>query len=460
MVKDLRYFIDYLEENAPEELVRVDKEVDPRFELAGVLRKFQQKGEFPAVFFENVKDSNMPVIANVFASIKKLASALEVDVENVTQEYRRREEESIPTKLVGTGPVKDVVVVGDEVDLTKIPVPTHNEKDMTMIGIGVTVMKDPETGLRNCGVYRQQINGRNKLGILHRECTYAYSLYRKAWDRGEPLEVATFIGHHPACIFGGLSRKFGLGVDELDVAGGIMGEPLEVVKCETVDLEVPAYAEIVIEGKIPPNRLEFEAPFGEYHKYYGPQRLSPICEVTAITHRRDAIFHDLFNAHREHLMSIMLPRASILYKRTKASVPQTIDARHANETRYVAYVKIRKDYDGLGKNAGIAALAADPLLKIVVVVDEDVDINNEGEVIWAISTRTQPDRNIQTISDTYIQLDPSGYSIKSRSEHSAEVQLNTKVIIDATKPVGLPFQELAEPPKEVWEKINLKEYIK
>lgn len=321
----------------------------------------------------------------------------------------------------------------------------------------MTIVRDPETGLINCGVYRQMVKSKNELSMRMAEATYGYDLYHKAWKEGKTLETVTFVGHHPACIFGGLSRKFGAGINELDVSGGIAGEPLEIVKCETIDLEVPAYSEIVIEGVMRPGNVVKEGPFGEHSFYYGTGSTVPIHEVTAITYRKDAIYLDLFNGHRDHPMSMLLPRQSILFKRLKQVVPQTIAVRYADDTRFVAYVQVRNDFDGLGKNTGLAALGIDPLIKIAVIVDEEVNINDESQIMWAIATRTrQADKDIHVIPDALIDDIPGGYSPASRGERGF---LTSKIIIDATKPVLLPFPEIADPPKEIWEKINIADYL-
>ena len=222
---------------------------------------------------------------------------------------------------------------------------------------------------------------------------------------------------------------------------------------------VPARAEIVLEGIISPNELEPEGPFGEYPWYYGHERLSNVIRVKTITHRNDAIYHDIFSAHQDHNYAAKIQREAVLYKRVKVAVPGVKDVSLpiSGTCRHVGYVSMRKDFDGQGKIAAMAALVADPMMKMAVVVDDDIDVTNESEVWWAVTTRTQADKAVFMVPDAYVsELDPSAYSIKDRNRRD---YLNTKWAIDATKPVGLPFEERADVPRDAWADLNLDDYI-
>jgi len=460
MPKDLRYFLKQLAEKRPKEFLVVNKEVDPRFELTGVLRKLQEEGRFPAVLFERVKNSEMPVIANLTASEDLLAIAMGVEKEKLLQTYIEREERRLKPNVVKTGPVQDVVLKGDDVDLYKLPIVRNCEKDGNdFVTAGITIVKDPDTGVQNCGIYRMARLSKNRLGLSYEEHTHIAHIHQKFIAQDKPMEVATYLGHHPAHMIGSQS-KVPLGVDELDVTGGLLEEPVDVVKCKTVDLYVPAWAEIVFEGLAYSNDREPEGPFGEYTWYYGGERNSPVMQLTAITHRKDAIYQHLFAAHPEHNFTGKLGRESVLYKRVKQIMPSVIDVAMpmSGVCRAHAYVKIKKEYDGAGKVAALSALASDPFVKLAVVVDEDIDIHNDSEVWWAICTRVQPDKSVFFISDAGVsRLDPSAYSIWSRLEKDG---LNTKWAIDATKPRFAFFEERAEVPEKVWKNIKLSDYIK
>lgn len=455
-MKDLRYYLRLLEGNAPEEIFRIRKEVDPYLEVTYIAKKLESVGRSPAIYCEKVKGFTMPVVTHLCASRKGQALALETDEANLEKEIWRRLACPIEPVIVASGPVKEVIHLKGDVDVGKLPILTVAEKDAApYVTGGIMVVKDPETGVRNSGIYRIMYKGeKSRLGIFFLgDSQHAKHFYYKMEKADKPLEVAVYIGHHPATWIG--SYGWGaLGEDEMKTAGGLLKEPLELVKCETVDLEVPAHAEIVIEGLVPPHVREPEGPFNEYHMYYGPERLSPVLEITAITHRKDAIY---FNGRLPSGLSPAFGLGNYRYvKRIKEVVPQVIDVRRINAG--IAVVKVSAEFDGLSKQAGLAALGADYRPLIVIVVDEDIDIRDTEQVLWAVGTRTKPDRDFCFIYDVYGNvLEASGYSVLSRTEKNG---LNTKVLIDATKPVGLPFPEKVDIARDRWEGIDLESLVR
>ncbi|MEM4374145.1 MAG: UbiD family decarboxylase [Nitrososphaerota archaeon] len=459
MTNDLRSFLTKLSGLGDDEFVEVHREVDPKYELSAVLRKLQEKGRYPAVLFSKVRDTRMKTVSNIFASRKRLALAFNSSEDRLLETYMVKEENRIKPKKVTTGPVKERVLTGNDVNLDILPKIVHCEKDAgPYVTAGVMVTRDPQSGTYDVGIFRMQFKGRNRFGVLFGDYSKPARLIRMNEANNKPTECAVFIGHHPACILAS-QTKVPYGIDEYEVMSGLLDEPVEITQCETVDLEVPSRAELVLEGVILPMVREPEAPFGEYTWYYGLERESHVMEVTAITHREDAIFHDIFSAHPDHNMTALVQREAVLYRRVKMLVPSLRSVRLpiSGVCRHVAYVSIRKEFDGQGKLAALAALAADPLSKLVVVVDDDIDISNESEVIWAVATRAQADRAIFMVPEAYVsELDPSSYSIHGRNTKDS---LNTKWAIDATKPVGLPFEERADVPAEIWRQIDLSEYL-
>jgi 2,5-furandicarboxylate decarboxylase 1 len=459
MPKDLRYFLSRLEDRAPDELVRVGRTVDPVYELPAVVRKLQAERRYPAVLFDSVAGSQLRAISNVLGSTQLLAEALETSVDALTQTYIDREDARIEPVVVTDAPVQDVVMTGDDVDLATLPIVTNCDKDSgAFISAGITTVKDPDTGIYNSGIYREMVHSRNELGMSYEKHAHIGRIHRKVEAKGDELEAVTWVGHHPACLLGSQS-KVQFGESEYEVMGGLLQEPLRLVQGKTIDMLVPADAEVVIEGRIRAGQRLPEGPYGEFTWYYGLERPSPVMEVTAITHRKDAIFHHLFAAHPEHNLTGRLGREAVLYKRVKASVPsvQAVHMPMSGICRFTAYVKIAKEYDGEGKLAALAALASDPFVKLAIVVDKDIDIHNDAEVLWAIATRTQPDRATFFVQDAAVsRLDPASYSIWSRWEKDT---MNTKWAIDATMPVEAPFEERADVPREMWERLDLSEYI-
>lgn len=459
MPKDLRTFINQVEERFPDDLIRVSRPVDPDLELTAVLRKLQDQGRYPMLLFEQVKDTDIPVLANALGSRDRLALLFETDPQRLGQAYAERQDRLIKPDLVPKGPVKDVVETGDNADLKSLPQIVHCGEDAgPYIDSGVVIAKDPDTGLCNAGIYRSQIAEPRKLRVYIGEYSHLWHLHRKAEERNEPLEVAYVIGHYPTMHMASQYRG-PLDVDEIEVAGGLAGEPIRVTPAETLDLDVPADAEIVIEGRMLPHARELEGPFAEFTWYLGPAQMGPIVEVTSITRRHDAIYQDVFNAHPEHNLIGMVGREANLLQKVGAVVPtlKGVSLPFSGVSRFTAYISIKKEYDGQARNAALTALGGDQLLKLAIIVDDDVDVHDETQVLWAVATRVQADKDVVVIPECHVvELDPSAYDIKDRTIRGA---LNAKWLIDATKPVGLPFQERADVPEEVWKKIRLDDYI-
>src|SRR5581483_11305572 len=250
--QDLQSFLRYLEENYPDEVLRVSREVDPIFEATAILWRLVNERRFPTVIFENIKGSSIPCVTNVHASFPRLAMAIGLPIDATPRdfvlEYMRREENPIPPRLVSNDEAscKEVILTGDDVDVTKLPTLKYHELDSGQvypgryITLGYDTMKDPDTGVPNVGIYRLQVKSKNKFGIQISETAHGHYIMQKNLKRGRPTEMAVFTGIHPAVELGCLSFT-GIDHDEFAIAGAMLGEPLEMVKCETIDVEVPAW---------------------------------------------------------------------------------------------------------------------------------------------------------------------------------------------------------------------------
>lgn len=455
MAKDLRTFLAYLEEHMPESLLYVDREIDPRFEASGVLSNLEREGRYPAVVFRKIKGSSFPVVSNMHADPERLYAAMGLrgaDLRSVIVEYGRREASPIEPLLIQDGPVKEVRVSGEEVNLMSLPAFTYHEKDAgPYITLGMCVMKDPDTGIRNAGIYRLMVKDHRRLGIQISETSHGHYIRQKNEDAGKPTEVAVVIGHHPGFYLGCLSLT-GLDVDEFAVAGGILEEPLEIVRCDTIDLEVPANAEIVLEGLILPHVREDEAPFGEFGGTYSKRKKNPVVEIRAITHRRDAYYQDSFAGHADNLVPGGLTRSSFLLKTISVAVPtvKEVHMPRCGRCRFICYISLKKMVEGDPKIAAMAAFGADPYLKYVIVVDEDVNVTSDEEMLHAIATRMRAQRDMFMIP--YAKgspLDPSAY----RGE--GDTPMVDKVGFDATRKPGYP-DEISVPGAE---NIDLSKYL-
>ena len=443
--QDLRTFLEKARQAG--EVLEMKKPTHPRFGIPAVIARLEQVQRFPSVYFSNVEGSKIPVLSNVFASRRRIALALGCDEASLNTVYREREDRPFKPVMVPSGPVQEIVLKGKDVNLYDLPIITHNEKDAgPYITAGAMVIRDPNTGIRNVGIYRHMLHEKNKVGIHMAETSHVSYVFEQYVQRKEPMPVAITIGHHPSFYLGTLSFV-PLGIDEYDVVGGLFGEPLELVKCKTVDLEVPASAEIVLEGTVSLDETRLEAPFGEYTTLYGMQRVNPVVTITAITHRRDPIYFDCLSGHLDQQLLGGTPRLSVIYKNVRATCPTVKDVYMPPSgcCRLTCYVSIKKRHEGEAKNAVGAVIASDPFIKYVVVVDEDVNIFDDGAVLQAVATRLRPDE------DAFMIRGAKGHPLDPTSRKG---YLVTKIGIDATKPLS-GYPETVRVPGV--DKVNLEE---
>jgi 2,5-furandicarboxylate decarboxylase 1 len=459
MGKSLRTFLDDLAKSGLDDVKIVNKEVDPEYELTSVIAKLEKQGRSDAVLFKNVKGSKLPVLINVGASYERLSLAIGTTKENMVETYSEAERKGAPVKEVSTGPVKDVILTGSDVDLGKLPTTIHNEMDAgRYISAAITVVKDPATGAHNGGMYRLQVQGKDQLGLFVNPANHAYLITQDYKELGKNMEVAVVLGHHPCFLMAGISKLEGFG-GEYEVAGGLLGESLEVVKGETIDMMVPAEAEIVIEGVVDTTKTRDEGPFGEWPRYYTGRGERPFIKVTAITMRKDAIYENVMAAHNEHNMLGALPRMGSLLRRVKEVLPsiKAVNLPLSGGGRVFCYISMNKRSDGEPKQAAFAALSTEPNIKHAILVDDDIDVFNEQEVLWAVATRFEADTDLIIMPNCIgSHLIPTAYDI-TKLKHGA---MQTKLIFDATMPAKpTPFPKRADVPRSIEEKINLAEYL-
>ncbi len=428
--KDMRTWIDELD--AAKELVRIDKPVDPLTQMGALLYQSREK----ALFFEKLPHG-WRSLGQAPANIRHAALAFGTNEESLVPLVAERMGNLIPPVLVDDAPVKEVKLSKDEIDLTKLPVHVAGVRDGgPVIGSGLVVSKDPDTGQRNVSFHRLQVKGPNKTGILLYP-RHTWKNYLKYQERGEPMPVAIFIGHHPL-YYAAAATTAAYGLDEFEIAGGYLGEPVRLTKCETVDLEVPADAEIVLEGHIPPHYREDEGPFSEFQDYYvtGTGK-NPVVEYQFMSCRRDAIFKNLQNgSEMEGCVFHKVPMSAAIYRRLKTvGGGPNIHNVMAMPGIFGLIVQMTPRAYGEAKTVLMAALSGEyQHPKVAIAVDADVDIFNPSEVLWALSTRVNPQQDVVVIPGTHNHAMDASLPELGAPGTALWQRLGSKMLIDATIP--------------------------
>jgi len=435
--KDLRTYI----EEIKDQLIIVDKEVDIRLNLAA----YSAQSPSP-IMFTNIKGYPGWKICDIlFKNRKSQGRALGVSSREVVPEMAKLLKRPGQCKVVPTGPVKEQKMLYDEVDLAKLPIPVHSDVNKgPYITSGMCVTRDPETGIRNVAFLRNQVKLRNATGFMMAG-GHSWEIFSKYEQRDEAMPMAIVIGHHPLYEVAAAFRG-SIDLDEFELASSFIGETVELVKCETVDIEVPAHAEIVIEGKVSPRVREPEGPFCEFTNYCVAQGSNPVFNVSAITMRKDAIYRNIQTPRfTDHQAIASLPREAHIFSRLK-DVEGGLDLLDIHTPpwggSFLVLVQMTAHFEGQARTAALAALStANFMPKIVIVVDDDVDIYNAEDVMWAVCTRVNPQTDIFVINDMRIYpMDLSCPEISPPGEKSWQ-RIGGKMGIDATKPSTFRSEE-------------------
>lgn len=444
-IEDLGEFIEKIESAG--ELRRVKTQVDADLEIAEILRRTMYSNG-PAILFENVKNHNMPVLGNAFGSMKRLEIGLETDdftqigqrIVDMTKmdipsgffdKIRKLPELSkmtdIVPKLQKSGPVTEIFE--DSPSFEKIPILKTWHKDAgRFITFGLVATRHPETDIRNLGVYRMQILDKTHALMhwqKHKRGAHHYDIRK---DRGDKIEVAIVIGGDPATVFSAVA-PVPEGLDKYLFAGIVRKSGIKTVKCKTVDLEVPANAEIVLEGYVDPSDIRMEGPFGDHTGYYTPPEPYPTFTLTGIMRREKPIYLTTIVGKpilEDAFIGKVIERSFLPLIRMFQ--PEVVDFSMPASGWFqgIAIISIKKRYPGQAKKVmmGLWGLGQLALTKIFIVVDEDVNVHDINDVIWAITTRADAARDITIINNTPTDtLDPA----------SPLLNLGSKLGIDATQ---------------------------
>ncbi|KAA3644743.1 MAG: UbiD family decarboxylase [Chloroflexi bacterium] len=445
MSQSFREYLDDLRAQGPEELWEIDQSVPLEYEMTAYAMELERQQYPPALLFNSVDGFDNPVVCNLFSSKKRLADILGIPERELITGWPQVAAHRIKPEQVTDAPVKDVVHKGADVDLSKFPFPVHFASDGgRYITSGVAIANDPDTGVGNLNFTRLQIKGKSVMGASMHSRGDLWDFQRRAEARGEALEVAIAIGVHPAVSIAG-ATQLPINEDELELAGGILNEPLAVVPAETIDLMIPANAELVIEGVIKAETREDEGPFSEYTGYATDRSTRHVFNVTAVSHRNGMIYHDIVpGSASDHLNLSKVSRVPRVYEALKRIIPNATAISYPfSGTHFHCYLALRDPKPGQAKQAMMLLFGLDMYLKLVVVVDDDIDVNNEQEVLWALATRFQADRDSFVVDDVLCNmLDPS-----SRDGMSAKMGL------DATRPTDFTAKKMLLP-DDVIEKVR------
>lgn len=436
--QDLRSALARLESAG--ELLRVKAPMSREYELAAVLWKQAHR---EAVVFENVDGYDSSVVGNLLDRRDKLAISLGVQPEQLQEHVVSALDNPVDPVIVDEAPWQEVQLPAD-VDLCELlPIPRISEGDSGhYISAGVLVTRHPETGRRNLAICRLEVKGPGRLGV-YMAPTHSRAVLEAHRLRGESMEVAIAIGLHPAVL---VASQFLTPLDESRIAGALFGGPMELTRARTVDLDVPTHAEIVLEGRIDPEEEEDEGPFGEFPGTYAPRRPNPVVRLTAVSMREKPIFQMIVGGrHPEHLVTGAIAREAGLFEAVRSVVPTVRHVRltEGGTCRFHAVVSISKRFEGEARLAILTAFAKQDLIKYVVVVDDDIDVDDPVAVEWALATRMRADKDIVVIP-----------GMKSNPVDPMSVdRLIAKLGVDATLPmtaapearqsVGVPDEVMA-----------------
>ena len=441
----LRHTLDRL--RSKDLLLECNKEVDYVYEMGAILSYYNNK---KPMLFNKIKNNQLSSIGGLYGDRDIIYDLLNLNHENRIERFMDAIVNPEPYRVVQNGPIRENIIKRN-IDLQKLlPINKFQEKDSSsFITAGVMVVKDPDTGRYFTSVRRLQVNGGNKLSALIASPKLTND-FLKLEKLNKPLEVAIVFGYDAAFLMASQISSATYGVDKYQVDSRLRGEPLELVQCETVDILVPAFAEIVLEGRIVPGKRELEGPFGELMGYYGAQAPHPIIEVDTVMHRNNPIYQTAFPCREEHVTNGLVREVELYYHLKNQVDVVDVNVTEGGGYRFNAFISIRKHKTGDAKTAILAALGLNKDLKHVVIVDEDVNIFDLQDIEWAITTRAQASMDFTVVEG----------ALGSSLEPSHDLRgVTDKVGIDATKPIDDINEKFSRAIIPGYDKIDISKYF-
>ena len=435
--QSLRGFLKMVETDYPDQLLRISEAVDPRFEMTSVVFELERAGKNPVVIFDRPGGFNIPVVTNVAANRRLLAACLGVEQSQLPTAFRERCQKYIPCELVSEAAWNEVVIEDDDVDLYKLPIPLQFSVDgAPYITAGQISARDPVTGVDTTGFHRLMLKGRNRLGVSLHSRRRMYEFHRRAEERGHALPAVITIGTHPLHYMGSMVYAYPPNVRKFEIIGGLFGEPYRLARSGIEGLEIPAGAEIVIEGEILAGVHEPEGPFGEFTGYASYRSTQNVFVAKRIRMRADAMYQCVTSGmSKDHILVSCVTREGEILNALRRNLPnvRNVHVPHTTCGAFVAFISMKKTADGEPQMAIMATLGTELYTKYVIVVDDDVDIFDLNDVMWAVATRVRAEKDIFFIPGAKAAIldptsDPQNFTV-------------TKMGIDATRPIGRDFAE-------------------
>jgi 2,5-furandicarboxylate decarboxylase 1 len=412
--------------------VEVRKEWVPLTDVSRIIESTER-----AVLFKDVGPEHFELVGNVMGSRKRLAAAFETTEDKVVERYLARRKDHLPAVEIPSdeAPVQFVILTGDQIDLAKLPFHLQHELDGgPYISSAIDFTQDPETGRSNVGARRLSLRNRLECGTNLVGPTHLKAIYLKCVQNRRRLPIAFAVGCHPTIS---MAAEETTQIDEIEIIGGLRGEPVPVVKCITNDLRVPADAEMIIEGYLDERGYrEPEGPYGEYMGYYGEMHIDPVFHCTAITHRRDVLHQTVLHgstrslAHSDTFHTSALQTEALildLLRANRIGDPVAVHAVPGAAVSLHVRIALRQRRPGDARAVIATVLGAFPRVKHLWVFDDDVDVRDNAHVEWALATRFQGDRDLVILNSAWgLPADPS---LQGR-------MLGTKLGFDCTIPFG------------------------
>jgi len=415
--QDIRAFLARYRNAHPEDVLAFPEEVSADQDITAVIWQLADQGSAPVLLFEKVAGLDVPVVTNLFGSRERIARMIGARPSELHAAYQSASRAAVRPLDVNVGPVLEVVETGD-IDLRRLPLLKHFATDRAAyITNGAVIAEGVDDSGGNVSYHRAMLHSPTELATSLHSRGHLWRLLELAKGKGRPMAVAMVIGAHPLFMLAA-SARLAFGQDERDVAGGLMGQPLEVVRTPRYGIRVPAHAEIVLEGVIDPEAKVDEGPFGEFTGYSSNRSTNNLLRVETVMRRRAPILVDVAGGNSaEHLNLGRVPREAEMVEKLKERFPSVTAVHYPSSgTHFHAYVAVRQIRPGEARQIMVGLMGWDPYLKTVIAVDGDVDITRDAEVLWALAMHFQPHRDIVVVDGLPGNaLDPSASGIGTTS---------------------------------------------